>query len=291
MKYILVDDSVIGVGGTALTLEGLVEPVRSDLTQIPTNELTINDIFSNLDKTWVFGNIHSITSHSANIILQALSMVRFFKIEFDYGYCLYRGRIPHQILGGSDCDCTASPKALEYQRIYETIKHRSRGNFYMSQEQLDFHVEDLGLDKSRCWVLSSCFTTSFYPLIESLSRNKKKDYYAIIDGQGGWHSSAKGVAEAIHFAKENSLPYKLLKTSSHTELMELLSECKGLIFHPIIHDTCPRITIEARLLGLELRINNLCQHVKESWWDEDIAGISKYLINRPSFLWSTINNA
>ncbi len=288
MRYILVDDSVAGVGGTALTLEGLIEPVKDQIRTIPTNSLTIEDIMKNLDKIWVFGNIHSLTASSSSLIATALSMVRFFKIEFDYGYCIYRGRIPHKVLGGKDCTC---PKASPYQEIYNLIKHRALALFYMSEEQRVFHHEDTGVELSKSYVLSSCFTRSFYDSVASLSCRPKKNMYAIIDGQGGWHTAAKGIPEAINFATENGLPYQLLKTSSQTEMMKILSEFKGLIFQPIIHDTCPRITIEARLLGLELHINERCQHTTEDWWNSPLEEMEEYLKERPAYLWNKINDS
>jgi len=290
MQYILVDDSVSGIGGTALTLEGIIEPVADRATQIPTRSLRMSHVMSNLDKTWIFGNIHGITNSCIQPLISALSLTRFFKIEFDYGYCIYRGRIPHKELGGSTCDCTKNPQAKAYQEIYNLIKHRSSAIFYMSREQMDFHIQDVGIDESKCHILSSCFTRDFYPLVRTLSQVPKNNKFAIIDGQGGWHSIAKGVDKAIKIAKDYKMEYDILKTSSHGELMEKLCRYRGLIFQPIIHDTCPRITIEARLLNLELLINEKCQHVSEPWWDFPSHKMIAYLSNRPNFLWKTIDS-
>jgi hypothetical protein len=290
LKYILVDDSVKGIGGTALTLSGLIEPVKEDLIQVATAELSMDFLLKNLDKVWIFGNIHALTPSSGPVLRSALSMVTFFKIEFDYGYCYYRGRIPHQVLGGCNCDCNTNARLVPYQELYSLIKQRAVKIFYMGQEQLEIHQEDLGLSKDNRYVLSSCFSPDFYPLIEKLKTTEQNEFYAIIDGQGGWHSRAKGVDVAINFATENNLPYKLLKTDSHTELLEQLSQHRGLIFLPLIHDTCPRITIEARLLNLELILNNLCQHITEEWWQRPRDEVIKYLKGRPDFLWKEINN-
>ena len=83
MKYVFVDDSAQLIGGTSLTLQALSEPRSEEVLQIPTNNLSMMDILSNLDKTWVFGNIHSISKESYQNIIYALSVTRFFKIEFD----------------------------------------------------------------------------------------------------------------------------------------------------------------------------------------------------------------
>jgi hypothetical protein len=287
MKYVFVDDSAQLIGGTSLTLQALTEPRSEEVLKIPTNNLSMMDVLSNLDKVWIFGNIHSISKEFYQNVIYALSMTRFFKIEFDYGYCMYRGRIPHLEFTGKNCDCHKNN--TPYTEIYELIKSRSIANFYMSKEQMDFHIEDLSLDRNKCHILSSCFVEKFYDNLKELSSRPKNNKYAIVDGQGGWHTKAKGVPNAIEFAKSNSIKYDLISSESHKELMEQLSAYKGLIFLPIIHDTCPRLVIEAKLLGLDLKINKFCQHITEDWWNRDNQYIISYLKSRPKFLWDKID--
>ena len=71
--------------------------------------------------------------------------------------------------------------------------------------------------------------------------------------------------------------------------MDKLSTYRGLIFLPIIHDTCPRLVIEAKLLGLDLKINKFCQHITEDWWNKNTDDIISYLRSRPKFLWDKID--
>ena len=74
-------------------------------------------------------------------------------------------------------------------------------------------------------------------------------------------------------------------------MLEALSNYKGLIFLPIIQDTCPRIVIEAKLLGLELIINSNCQHITEDWWqNKSNQEITSYLKERPNYFWETMGN-
>jgi len=62
-----------------------------------------------------------------------------------------------------------------------------------------------------------------------------------------------------------------------------------LIFLPIQYDTCPRVTIEARLLGLDVITNENSQHISEEWWVEDLDVVEDYLKNRPEFFWKILN--
>lgn len=289
IRYILVDDSVDGIGGTALTLEGLIEPVKKEVLELATREVTLTQLAKHRDKIWIFGNIHGLSPESFSCIAECMRVSTFFKIDFDYGYCVYRGRIPHERLGGGPCNCQSNPQAMMYQTIYDLICRFSSHNFYMSAEQLAFHIEDLQMPGDKCSVLSSCFTENFFKLIDEIKSLQNNGRYAIIDGQGGWHTEAKGIKESIKHATEKNLEYDLLKTNSHKELMEQLCLYQGLIFLPIIHDTCPRITIEAKLLGLNLIINEKCQHKTEDWWQLAAPEMEDYLRGRPHFLWNKIH--
>ena len=73
-------------------------------------------------------------------------------------------------------------------------------------------------------------------------------------------------------------------------MLDKLSEYKGLIFLPIIEDTCPRITIEAKLMGLEVITNENSQHTTESWWNSSLDEIENYLTERPNLLHQKLIN-
>ena len=73
--------------------------------------------------------------------------------------------------------------------------------------------------------------------MEFLRQKPKNGRYAIIDGLGGWHTQAKGVSEALDLANASGFDYNLIKTQTHTGLLEKLSDFSCLIFLPIIHDT------------------------------------------------------
>ena len=81
-----------------------------------------------------------------------------------------------------------------------------------------------------------------------------------------------------------------IKTETQEEMLQKLSTYRGLIFLPLIEDTCPRVVIEAKLLGLEIITNSNSQHIKEDWWkDKSIGDIEEYLKERPNFFWKIIH--
>ena len=288
-NFCFVDDSVSGVGGTALTLDAIVEPEKENVDFISTSDFSLKDSFSDYD-CFILGNITAFNQNSLGAILSMMESRKFVKIEFDYGYCPYRGRIPHQRLAGEKCDCPFSKKSNNHlSEIYNLIKYKSSHVFYMSEGQMKIHNDDLlSINSKKKSVLSSCFLPEDMLLMESLSKKQKNDKHAIIDGKGGWHSEAKGIQNSIDYAEKNKIEYDLIKTETHREMLNLLSNYKGLINKPIIHDTCPRVTIEAKLMGLDLIIDEMSQHITESWWKQVPNKVAKYISGRPAYFWKKI---
>ena len=288
-KFCFIDDSVSGVGGTSLTLEAIVEQERKNIDFISTSNLVLSDLFKGYD-IFILGNVLTFGKNSLDCLMHLTSNLRFIKIDFDYGYCKFRGVVPHKILGKEECQCPfgETGEGLLTQ-LYDNIKNNALHVFYMSKEQMDMHDKALqGIPENKKSVLSSCFSSKDMLQMKGLSSKKKNDKYAIIDGQGGWHTEAKGIKESIEYAVKNELEYDIIKTKTHGEMLNLLSDYKGLIFMPIIHDTCPRVTIEARYMGLEVITNDKSQHIKEDWWQGSDEEAFKFTESRPEYFWNTI---
>ena len=76
---------------------------------------------------------------------------------------------------------------------------------------------------------------------------------------------------------------------TYSDLLRKLSEFKGLAAQPLGNDTCPRLVIEAKLLGLELKLNNNVQHKDEHWFSLDPDGIESYLLQGHDRFWNKID--
>jgi hypothetical protein len=293
MDYVFVDDSAIALGGTALTLEAIIEPIQDRVEFVKTSDLTLQHLQFKKPKIWILGNITSLTAGAHEALYQLMTDEPFVKIEFDYGYCKFRGEIPHQKLGGDLCDCpsTLDPTATVFSELYNLVKQKALHIFYMSEEQRNFHLcKVLGAENApRTSVLSSCFLEKDLSKMEFLRQKPKNGKHAIIDGLGGWHTQAKGVNEALDMAQASELDYSLIKTQTHEELLDKLSDFSCLIFLPIIHDTCPRIVIEAKLMGLDVLTNSRSQHVYEDWWhNKSVEETHKYIRERPKWFCSKL---
>lgn len=294
MKYVLLDDNAIEIGGTNLTILSMLEDRIEHVVKLSTSSFTKLDIAQNLDKVWIIGNIMGLAQKGdLSLIKDLFSFVqKFVKIEFDYNFCQYRGEIPHQKLGNTRCLCPYGATGIPVlSDIYDYIIEKSQHIFYMSERQRAVFSNHLpNLDFSKTSILSSCFSKKDLALFDSLksSKEEKNNKYAILKGFGGWHSEAKGTDNAKNFCSINKLEYDILPIQKYEDHIKTLSRYKGLVFLPIIDDTCPRAIIEARLLGLEVITNINCQHVTEWWWKDETKTLD-YIKSRPEAFWKTID--
>lgn len=290
MRYVMLDDQAIDIGGTNLTTLSVLENRIDDITFIPCQKLTKSDIISNKNKLWIFGNIMSLISRDDDIWKDLISNVSLVKIEFDYNFCMYRGEIPHQILGKQECSCpfgmTGHPKITDvYNALLENTKHF----FFMSERQRAIYANHMPrLDFSRTSILSSCFSSKSIDLMINLSKTIKNHRYAILKGFGGWHSQAKGTEDAINFCKTNNIEYDILPIQEYENHLNTLAKYKGIVFLPITDDTCPRCIIEARLMGLNIITNIRSQHTTEWWWKDENQTLP-YIQSRSNFFWKIID--
>lgn len=290
IKYIYLDDSNIEIGGTNFTSLAILEDRIGEVKIIKCSELSQNKIIDHKDCVWILANITGLYSLDVSILKTLVETVKnVVKIEFDYNYCVYRGEIPHRILGKSNCTCP-SHDVVKY--LYDWIVSESKYTFFMSHRQMAIystHFPRLKFD--RCFVLSSCFTHDNFALFEKIRSNKSGNNgkWAIMQGYGGWHSQAKGFQEAANHCHKNHLNYDVLPIRGYEEHITALSNYIGLVFLPIIDDTCPRCVIEAKLIGIECILNENCQHVYEDWFSNGINNMENYLKGRPTFFWEKID--
>lgn len=290
-KYIILDDAVIQNGGTSLTLESILEDRKQDCFFISVENLNHAFLSSNKGKIWIIGNIMSIGQNKdPRILTRLLETENFIKIEFDYNFCKFRCETGHEILGKQKCNC---PNGIDSEpflaEIYNLIHKNALHIFFMSERQRSVHSYHMPLlPFHRSSVLSSCFSKKMLSMMDSFKDTPKNNKYAILQGYGGWHSFAKGFKEAKEYCESNNIEYDILENKNFEDHLRNLSRYKGIVFFPIIHDTCPRCIIEARFMNLDVICNSNCQHIYEEWWIDKSKTLD-YIKNRPKYFWQTID--
>jgi len=204
-------------------------------------------------------------------------------IEYDYKYCKFRSDDLHKKMSGY-CDC----ESTNVGKINSIFLSKSKLIWWMSENQRNHYFEKFSfLKKTKNIVLSSAFSKESIEYFEQFQhKDIQKNNKWMIMNSPSW---IKNVDECVKYAKSNNLEYDLVWGLPYSELLEKLSLSKGLVFLPSGKDTCPRLVIEAKLLGCELVLNDNVQHKDEPWF-ENTNKILNHLKTRPSFFWSEISN-
>ena len=113
-----------------------------------------------------------------------------------------------------------------------------------------------------------CFNDQFFSSLKIL-REEFKDLDRegwIVLGSASW---IKGAEQAEKWCKDNDKKYEVLWGLPYTETLEKLAKAEGFVYLPQGMDTCPRMVIEAKLLGCKLHLNDYVQHKDEIWFNTE----------------------
>jgi hypothetical protein len=263
-------------GGAELTSEALINKCPKSFFKLHSQSLTSQMATKNKDKIWVLLNWKGADIQAIFTLFKNQSKVYF--VEYDYKYCQFRSSHLHKLQTGKDCDCHLTQYGDLIAAFYQASKHV----FFMSQkqkEQYDLLFPNIKLNAT---VLSSVWEEKDFHTFKDIRANRiANDKWAILKG-GSWIKNQQAT-EA--YAKDNGLEYDLIGGLPYEQFLVELGKYKGLLFHPAGFDTCPRLVIEAKLMGLELNLNDNVQHKDEDWFNKSIPEIEEYLIDGPNRFW------
>lgn len=264
-------------GGAELTTEALISGSYFPCNKIVSSNPKLLQIMKKYTSAfWIFGNFSNVPQEA---LLFAAKNLDYSVLEYDYKYCLLRSPGKH-VLKNETCECEKTRQG----KLVSIFLNNAKLTWWMSKKQFQHYKSKFSfLDNDRSAVLSSVFSSEKLKYISSLDTKNKNNKYLILNSP----SWIKGVEDAKKYAVENNLEYELVWNLSHEELLTKLSRSKGIIFFPKAADTCPRMTIEAKLLDCELILNDNVQHKDESWFQTKQSTLN-YLKQRTETFWSQV---
>jgi intein/homing endonuclease len=272
------------VGGAELTSEALIENSPFNVFKLHSKDVTMELLQEGHQKFWIFGNFASL---NLDIIPAIVANMKYSVIEYDYKYCQYRSPEKHEQLGRGKCDCHEQLHGKLIAGFYRCARHL----WWMSEAQANFYFEKfpfLNDEHVKNTVLSSVFNDRTMAYVKKL-REEGTD-----QGREGWiilgsKSWIKGCEDAIKYCEDNNLKYEVLWDKPYNVVLESLSKAKGHVYLPRGKDTCPRMTIEAKLLGCDLVLNDFVQHKNEEWFNQkEFEHIEQYLYAARGWFWNGI---
>lgn len=275
------------VGGAELTSQALIDSSPYKLFKLHSKKVSIDLISENSDKFWIFGNFAEINSQ---LIVPIIQRLNYSVLEYDYKYCKARSPEKHMELTGLPCDCHNQDNGKLIAAFYQNASHV----WWMSQKQKERYVTLFPfLNEVKNTVLSSVFDDSTLEKINQLNRKREQAGIArngwVVLGSSSW---VKGFEAAKNWCELNNKKYEVVWNIPYDSLLEKLSTAEGFVYLPAGGDTCPRMVIEAKLLGCKLQLNENVQHKDEFWFDCDtLLSIQQYLSNSKIKFWNGIKQA
>ena len=237
---------------------------------------------SGSDKYWVFGNYSAM---DMNLIPSIVANLDYSVLEYDYKYCRYRSPQKHQKAELKDCDCHDQMHGKMISAFY----YGAKSLWWMSEAQM-YHYQNLFpfLNEKDNVVLSSVFDDAYFLTVKAL-KNKYKNTERkgwVVLGSTSW---VKGAQESEKWCIDNKKDYEVVWGLEYGELLEKLAQSEGFVYLPAGWDTCPRMVIEAKMLGCELVLNDNVQHKDEIWFEtEDPFDTEAYLFAARERFWNSI---
>lgn len=285
------------IGGAELTTEAILKKCPQKYCKVHSAAVTPSLVEANKDKHWILGNFAQLSRDS---LISIAVDTKFSVIECDYKYCLYRSSHLHKLQTGNDCDCNKQDQGRfiqglfkrahkvhfmsqgqldEYKRLFPKMKEWPEGKLRVQGSTFsDEDLEKLGElhDKKKIGAI-----TKGLPLHRSTEELRSKQWSYLTGA-----SWIKNQEEIVSYCDKKRLNHRPLKSGQSREnFLVDLAMSKGLVFHPKGFDTNPRITIEAKLLGLDLDLNENVQQKDEPWFTGSREECLEHLKNLADNFW------
>ena len=274
------------VGGAELTSEALISECPLKIEKIKSQDVTMEILRQGVQKYWIFGNFAAL---NPQLIPSIVANLQYSVLEYDYKYCRYRSPEKHQSISGSPCDCHTQVNG----KLISAFYHGANSTWWMSEAQKSwYHNLFPFLTEKTSVVLSSVFSKDTLGRIKLLrsglktSGEPRKGW--VVLGSDSW---IKGFDTAKQWCDSNGFESDILWNVPYETTLARMAAAEGFVYLPKGKDTCPRMVIEAKLLGCKLHLNDNVQHKDEEWFaTDDIESIEEYLYAAPNLFWNGIKN-
>tara|TARA_R110000824_G_scaffold49466_1_gene138674 strand:+ start:1985 stop:3877 length:1893 start_codon:yes stop_codon:yes gene_type:complete len=279
---IFVDDYV---GGAELTTEALIESSPFKVFKLKSKQVTMKLLEHGHQKHWIFGNFANLNHE---LIPSIVANMSYSVLEYDFKFCRYRSPQKHQVAENAECNCSDEMNG----KMVSAFLHGARSIWWMSERQQEEYLKRFPfLSENNQVVLSSIFGEAFWHQLKTLKTkyaNQERKGWIVLDSP----SWVKGAEASKARCEEVGYEYETVWGLPYSELLDKLAQAEGLVYHAAGWDTCPRMVIEAKLLGCKLDLNDNVLHKDEIWFDtKDPFDTEAYLYAARQRFWQGIKIA
>jgi hypothetical protein len=239
-----------------LELDVITAACPTECIKVRSRELTRKTIREHANANWVVGNSVRMRRHVRSRLLRECLHVSC--IEFDYRWL--------------------RPRALRWE-VSELLERAQRLHFVSEGQRRVYEAEFPRL-ASKARVQGVSYTDEELDHMDALyARREPSDVWAVLD-------NGKATEVAVRRCEELGRRFELIGGLSPSRFRRALAQCCGLVFHPAVLEGSSRVSVEAKLLGLELDLNENVPICDEPWFAGPREGTLEHLRGAAERFWA-----
>ena len=210
----------------------------------------------------------------------------FVIVEYDFKYCAYRSERRHLLETGNPCDCHKTEHGQKISDLFTKAKMI----YWMSERQGQIVESKLpALAKKNSLVISSVFDDETLDILATFRHKRVIEPRTTgVLGSGSW---IKGIEQTLAWCKLRNKNVVSIADKDYKSFLTKLAKVQELVFMPQDYDTCPRVTIEAKLMGIDLTLNDNVLHKNEVWFSGSVETTDLYLRQSAADFWDSFTTA
>lgn len=251
MNHLFIADYFDLIGGAEMTDEHFRTAIGGTQVLIRSVDCTLEKLLKLKDYRIIVSNFTALSQVCKDYITKNSE---YIIIEYDHKYLKTRNPSVFK-------DWKAPSSQLQNLEFYKAAK----SVVCQTKQHQDVVILNTGLENTvnfggSIWSNEQLDCLAVAPR-EAFSEER---VYAILDSE----IIHKGTRQAVEYCKNKGLKYKLLGVKDWKDFITELHDCTDLIFFPQVLETCSRIAVEARMLGLRVSGNNNLSAIKEDWFKQ-----------------------
>ena len=240
------------VGGAELNDYSLicrfVNDAKKEIWKFKSADITPSFLKNHQEHNFIISNFVGLSTTCREYLSANCSYIIY---EHDHKYLKKRNPIFYK-------NFVAPPKDLANYDFYKNAKLV----VCLTQLAVDVIKRNTGLDNIEK-IGASVWRDQDLDYLNEIRKTEKNDCYAIMDSD----NPIKKREHCIQYCEKNNLKYELIKDPNNKQFLKKLNDYKGLIFMTGHLETCCRIIVEAKMLGLQvITQKNLIGAASEEWF-------------------------
>ena len=234
------------VGGAEISDKVVIDYLAKEGYNIKTvKSQTFNPTIHKAD-TFIISNFVGLSVENKNWFFS--SGVKYIIIERDQKYVRSRNTVMYKDFVAPESEVVNQTFYRGAQKVFCLTNH--------SAELLLKHIDLINVEPLGC----TQFSQEQFDHIRKCYKENKNGKWCIVPG--------KRSNLGIQLCETQKIDFDYLKNYQWQELMEVMSEYEGLVFFSHAVETCCRLVVEARMLGLKIKTDNRVGCTYENWFSK-----------------------